>query len=121
MKTSSKNPALAGLVAGLFFALVMVAQTAYAQPTLDETIDATLIDPPTDGTFWLLSGVTGDSLPPFPFNPCGDAPVYLLTNGQFLVDDSAVLISTDSFATLSVPELPPDDGGGSGGTNDPHR
>jgi hypothetical protein len=80
---------------------------------------------PRSGTFWLAKGPAGQPLPPLPCPPDNlDVPIYALTNGQFLVDDSNVDYGTPKqpgtraraagMSTMDVP-LPPWEGG------DPHR
>lgn len=75
---------------------------------------------PKFGTYWLANAPGGRTLPPLPFPPANlDVPIYALTNGQFLVDDTEV--SPDAqwqsvtrtrvggMSTMSIPI--PGDGG----------
>ena len=41
---------------------------------------------PTNGTFWFLAET---NWPPMPFNPCPGCDVYALSDGSYLVDDTA--------------------------------
>ena len=42
--------------------------------------------PPTKGTFWFL---VNSNYPPMFYDPFPDCPVYLLTDGSYLIDDSS--------------------------------
>jgi hypothetical protein len=70
-------------------AVLFIASLTQAQI---ETGGLQLVQPdqvPKSGTFWLAKGPNGQLLPPLPFPPNNlDVPIYALTNGQFLVDNS---------------------------------
>ncbi len=71
-------------------ALLTVTSATQAQI---QTSGLQLVPPdqvPKSGTFWSTRTPAGHLLPPLPFPPANlDIPIYALTNGQFLVNDSS--------------------------------
>jgi len=108
-------------------AALVASSATQGQPQLSGSEPIPRDQLPRFGTYWFAKGPTGQGLPPLPFPPDNpDLPVYALTNGQYLVDDSSVSYPefnqkrTRNRATYSASlEGPPDPGGGEGSGDPP--
>jgi hypothetical protein len=86
-----------GIIGAVALCLATVVHTS-GQPIRLST--AALGDPiprdqlPKFGTYWIAQGPNGWPLPPLPFPPLDlpEAPIYLLADGQFLVDSGIASI-----------------------------
>jgi hypothetical protein len=133
MKGSQMTRQIIAVSLGCLLAqIVQGQQLRFNIPNVKITQNPVLLQPnevPASGTFWLAYGEDGQPMPPFPVMPDPGADVYSIGNGQYLVDNSATVISAAAntsaaggkAGTMSTMDdtQPPGigNGGGSGGTN----